>query len=103
MVRPRPRNPDPLKRWTNVPQKTIARVVRRWDFSKSQRSRLVSVRFFRHRTRPGVDPKLQCDAKSQCSLGCYSNCEEAWAYKKNHTDYGYLIEDAKFGADVVSE
>jgi hypothetical protein len=29
-----------------------------------------SVPLFRHRPRPAEDPALQCDAKSQCTLGC---------------------------------
>ena len=28
------------------------------------------VLIFRHRPRPAEDPALQCDAKSQCTLGC---------------------------------
>ena len=29
-----------------------------------------SVLLFRHRPRPAEDPAFQCDAKSQCTLGC---------------------------------
>src|SRR5208283_4023847 len=29
-----------------------------------------SVLLFRHRSRPAEDPAFQCDAKSQCTLGC---------------------------------
>ena len=43
----------------------------------------------------------QCDAKSQCTLGCTAIVREAWAYKRPHR---FLLcdRDAKFGAEVVS-
>src|SRR4029077_6507302 len=68
-IRRAPRDPDSVKRWL-----TFLRNHRGHcgdGFLHRPNAHVwCSVLLFRHRPRPAEYPALQCDAKSQCTLGC---------------------------------
>ena len=59
-----------------------------------------SVLLFRHRPRPAEDPAFQCDAKSQCTLGCTA-IARSMGLPQPHR-FLLFDRDAKFGAEVFS-
>jgi hypothetical protein len=90
-IRRVPRNPGPVKGWLT--------------FLRNHHEAIAAMDFF---TVPTLTFDVlccffvigQCDAKSQCSLGC-EQLREVWAYKQPHR-FLLFDGDAKFGADVVS-
>ena len=58
------------KAMADVPQKPSRGSCCNGFLHRSNAHVWCSVLLFRHRPRPAEDPALQCDAKSQCTLGC---------------------------------
>src|ERR1700741_4416551 len=69
-VRRAPRDPDSAKRWLTFLRNHREAIAAMDFFTVPTLTFGVLNWLFRHRPRPAEDPAFQCDAKSQCTLGC---------------------------------
>ncbi len=68
-VRRVPKHPDSAQRWLTFLRNHREAIAAMDFFTVPTLTVWCSVLLFHHRPRPAQDPTLQCDAKSQCSLG----------------------------------
>jgi len=84
----------------DVPQKPSRGHCRNGFLHRPNAHVWCSVLLFRHRPRPAEDPAFQCDAKSQCTLGCTA-IERSMGLQQPHR-FLLFDRDAKFAAEVLS-